>query len=752
MTEERKDEKTEPAQTALPVEDGVKIALEAALLALENTPHWASHTILCILKTAVEKLRYYITKGEGGIDWKHPFVQLEYDLKPVKDEDVEKIKKRRWSGKNIEGMTQEDISALGKTFLDSVPIHIFKELTRSVIILPGDGGYNTKIAFIPGSDVEKEIADLPETEQEAKLIKLSAGWKLPDLKISGMADTPDGKRIFKFNLSFVIRPLHYYPEKRRAFYPIQVGLDFKEGDPAAWPEENREIFWTGLFKIIDDLSVPFLKELKDKDEEPAIIPEPDRAAAIRGTTFPVAAGFAPMHKVAERNPSGLLQYPEEYKKFHEQRTPLNWAVGLALFSVTSEKTPGDYQEISIKELEDRVFCLTSRNAQSRGDYKPDILAEVIKLHTVKNAFVRYDWEKKGRAWYRNIVLDSSYAIPNLGLVYLDKRGRRTLPSDPVHRDETLPLEVKGRRAYTPDGRNIKALPKDRYKLDRISWRWNPTFADDLKAAASLDAKNNIRRDAGGKILRGGFNIRIAVDIFKALFRLRAERAFLAHDLLILLSHDIYKPPKQSTAAGRNIIEREANRLFDLLGLEADLNHPERREEAVAGAIFRLKEKDIAALLPGSDERPRIDSNPQRRKGLYYRLVRSPAYTPKAALVTKEEAIELETAAVEDAAPILPPALPGPKAAQAVLPGMELPAAAPIPAGADIRAARDVAGVNLRDFAEAMKGPSFKTWSMIETGQRSASTGRIPEAVWQRVRNFIAQHKPKAWTKGEMKEP
>ena len=60
-----------------------------------------------------------------------------------------------------------------------------------------------------------------------------------------------------------------------------------------------------------------------------------------------------------------------------------------------------------------------------------------------------------------------------------------------------------------------------------------------------------------------------------------------------------------------------------------------------------------------------------------------------------------------------------------------------------KAAREAAGMNLRRFAEAMDGPSFKTWSMIETGQRSASAGRIPEDVWKRVRDFIAQHKPEA---------
>ena len=84
-----------------------------------------------------------------------------------------------------------------------------------------------------------------------------------------------------------------------------------------------------------------------------------------------------------------------------------------------------------------------------------------------------------------------------------------------------------------------------------------------------------------------------------------------------------------------------------------------------------------------------------------------------------------------------------------------PPAQPIPDGSVIRAAREAAGLNLRDFARRMDGrdavlhgkeapkPSFKTWSLIETGQRTERSGRIPEAVWNRVRDFVAQHGPKA---------
>jgi hypothetical protein len=698
--------------------------------------------LFLLMRAAVNHLRRRIKADDTpGISWRNPFAQLEYTVGTPSD-----------IGECPEKLTEAEAAALWHRLFKTLPRTALHIWTRDVLIHKiepyTENGRLVNCQVILPPRLKTIAEGWSESEREARLKESAAGHtfpgdsNLPGLGGTGEADTPAGRQAYAFELVFTIQPLTITVKGDRAFFPVIAGLKFTEGDPAAWSsDEDRDAIFEKILKGIDDLDArvgPYL----DKREAAGKPAEPDHVRAVRPEDFAVAASFVPMHKLAERNRSGLSLFPEERGRFYELRTPLNWAVGLALFSVTSEKVPEGWQEVTRDELQDRVFCLTERDAPSRGDHWPDILAEVIKLHSEKNASARYNWEKRGRAWYRTVALESSYAIPNIELVYLDKKGHRVRPADPAFRDIAFPLEVKGRRVYAPDGKDIKALPKDRFTLDRIRWRWNPTFADDLKAEAALDAKGNVKKDAGGRVLRGGFNIRVAVHIFKALFRLRSEKAYTAHDLLVLLAHDIYKPPKQSTAAGRNMIEREADRLFDLLGLKADPNHPERREDAVAAAVFRLKQKDIAALLPGSDERPRTDPNPQRRKGPYYRLVRSPAYAPKAALVTKEEAAELKAEEVEAAAPVLPPALPGPKVEQSVLPGMELPAAAPIPAGADIRAAREAAGVNLRDFARDMKGPGIAIWSRYETGN-PVRVENIKPDTWQRVRDFITKHGPKA---------
>lgn len=460
--------------------------------------------------------------------------------------------------------------------------------------------------------------------------------------------------------------------------------------------------------------------------------------------FTIAAGFIPMHKLAQRNRSGLPLYPEESRTFHALRTPLNVATGLALFRFTSPDRPGDWQEVTMNALTDQVYCLTERGAPRRGDQAPDVLTEVVKLFTEVIAVVAPRFEKCGHLWKSRVDLLFFRVIAELGLSYIDKKtGRLVRADDPsVPKDAVAPLVVKGRRVFTPDGKDIKSLIGDRYQLESIRWHWTPSIVDDLLATPTLDEKGKVKRDRSGRALRGGFNIKVIIRIFDALFRLRSEKAYIAHDLLVLLATDIYKPPKQNTTgrdAGkqRNIVEREADRLFDLLGMEDDPKHPGRREEAVAGAIYRLKQPDIGALLAGSDESPRTDPNPNRRKRTYYRLIRSALYTPPG-ILTKDEAAALEAKEARIEPLVLPE--PKPKDDQPILPGI-MEDAPPIPPGADIRTAREAAGVNLREFALMMGGPAFKTWSNYETG-KPIRVGSISPEVWQRVRDFILQQEVK----------
>jgi len=107
-----------------------------------------------------------------------------------------------------------------------------------------------------------------------------------------------------------------------------------------------------------------------------------------------------------------------------------------------------------------------------------------------------------------------------------------------------------------------------------------------------------------------------------------------------------------------------------------------------------------------------------------------------ALVPEDEAKEIEDELVKQAeAEEAARSQPQPTKDQLVLPGL-IEDAQPIPSGPDIRAARDAAGLTIRDFANMIQGPKYATWSNYETGKPIRVKSISPE-VWQRVRDFIA---------------
>ncbi|MFY9388673.1 MAG: helix-turn-helix transcriptional regulator [Smithellaceae bacterium] len=468
-----------------------------------------------------------------------------------------------------------------------------------------------------------------------------------------------------------------------------------------------------------------------------VVPEAKEGAVavpILDGSFNIAGGYA-------RPIFGLSKLKKDLPlllEFHEPQTPLNWAVGLAMFSLTNEDKvrSGDWQEATIRDIEDRVYCLTETDAPRHGQHREDILAEVVKLHTKKNWYYEIETVQVGRAWTKRATIGSQYAIPEIQFIFLDtKTGKRVFPSDPSIRALLIPLEVKGRRVKKPDGKDILSLPKGRWELESIRWRWVQSFNDDLSLTPALvesgKRKGLPKKTTTGKTIRKGYLIRVADNVFHALGRLRSEGrgSLYACRLLIMLASNLNKTEDGVFA----------DRVFRMLGIPEDYQKRthEKPEELVARAVLRLKERDVRALLAGSDEYPRTDQNPDRRKRPYYCFKRSPEYTPRTGIVSKEDALAIE--AEYEAAPE-PLALPDLKtrADQIALPGI-MEDAPPIPSGSSIRAAREAAGLTLRRFAEVIGGPSFKTWSMIETGQRSESAGRIKPEVWKRVRDFISQH-------------
>jgi len=476
-----------------------------------------------------------------------------------------------------------------------------------------------------------------------------------------------------------------------------------------------------------------------------IVPEAKEGAVavpILDGSFNIAGGYA-------RPIFGLSKLKKDLPlllEFHEPQTPLNWAVGLAMFSLTNEDKvrSGDWQEAKIRDIEDRVYCLTETDAPRHGQHREDILAEVVKLHTKKNWYYEIKTVQVGRAWTKRATIGSQYAIPEIQFIFLDtKTGKRAFTSDPSIRALLIPLEVKGRRSVKPDGKDILSLPKTKrrkgekaeigWELESIRWRWVQSFNDDLSLTPALVESGrrkglSMKTTTGKSIRKSQGVVKVTNNVFHAMVRLRAEGrgSLYACRLLMMLANNLNKTEDGVFA----------DRVFRMLGIPEDYQSRthEKPEDLVARAVLRLKERDVRALLAGSDEYPRTDSNPDRRKRPYYCFKRSPEYTPRTGIVSKEDALAIE--AEYEAAPE-PLALPDLKtrADQIALPGI-MEDAPPIPSGADIRAAREAAGLTLRTFAEDIKGGSHNTWAKYERGEPIRLKSISPE-VWQRVRDFIA---------------
>lgn len=480
------------------------------------------------------------------------------------------------------------------------------------------------------------------------------------------------------------------------------------------------------------------------------VPEPAPGTAlvpIRADLFPVAGGYVrPIFKLSKKPGDFPL-----LKQFHERQTPLNWAVGLAMFSLTDldQVESGGWQEVTVADLSDLVFCLTERGAPRRGDHRTDILAEVIKLHTTRNWYYELYEVKAGKAWTKRVRIGSRYPVPELEIDYLDREtGKRVSPTDYAVRAlaKGVTLEVKGRRAIKPDGSNIPALPADRFRPDFIRWRWAQSFNEDLLRHPALIEKGKQKglpkKTTRGKTIRKGYPIYIAGKVISALQKLRSEgRSEYACRLLVALAHDVNR-----------LQEWKADRVFRMLGILAGHKKP---EDLVAAAVIRLKQPDIAALRPGSDDLPRTDPNPDRRRSPYYRFIRSPDYIPPIGITSRKEAEIIEAEYAITPKPAEPEEETKPKEKQEDLPGLDLPPEPIRPTGTEIRTAREAAGINLRDFARIIDGreavlnkkvepprPNIATWSRYERGEK-IRTGSIPEDTWKRVEDFLKEHQPPA---------
>ena len=710
--------------------------------------------VLDLFKGAVESLRGHIEKGRvPGINWKNPFAQLDYEAAaPAEIAGGEELLDKAAALDRLTAIFQE---------LRKPPvIHtgVMLELTREVYVLVREDG--TALVHLPPA-LDKEVAALPEADREGRLAELGAGFKFEPPHLAGTVDAPGGKEDFAADLVFGIRPLTVIEKTSRAFFPILVGLDFKQGDPAAWSEEDRGTLWEAILAQLDALAAPYLEALKGADRLP--IPRSGRAVPIRAEYFHAPGRLFDTPRHAAVHSDTLPEIGRWYLQ-----TAFNRTVGMAAAALTRTESRDailGWQSATVEEVADLVFCRTEvGTSPSYGQNREDILKAFEALRAIPVPIVQIDWKQVGTdrnpRWIKEYKLRVASLLQSYGAVFIERKtGKKVLATDPARKRDLVKGKADRRKTtkalvtQNPADGILQSFPPDRYKLTGFEWRWNTDIAEDfICPKVALDAKRRPRlKLTGGRHIEGSRFINLNRRYFAVQKHLRDSGSKYAPRLLDLIVSE--KTHIVTRGKGAVWIEISADKIVKGLDLWTEYqNRPKHvLEDHVAPAVMALIHEKV--MLPESGLVPQTDKNPDRRKTPFFRWKVAELWST-VALVPPEEAKEVEDEIVAEAeaaeAALADPAGARKTAGQAVLPGLEeLPAPA-IPTGQEIRAARKASGLTLRSFADAMSGPDFSTWSRYESGKPIRTT-KIAADTWKRVNDFIEKNRPKTASEGGLPE-
>ncbi len=753
MTEGRHDGKKDAGEDPAPKPGKTYSAEEVADITAgflsEEYPKMVPVGVLDLLRGAVETLRTYIRTGKGGITWKNPFAQLDYEV-PAPDFVVEgEAEADADEGLEIPELTREAALDLSKKIVQeltspaSLHRYVMSLVTKEAAVLANEDGTTTILVQ------EDHVPDIPEADRDAYMEKLSEGFRFPPLGIKGTLDRPEGKTPFAGALVFGICPLTIVAHTGRAFYPVMVGLHFTEGNPDTWTEEERETLWKKILAVLDTMSERYLKEIEDIPARPSV-PKPDRAVTVRPDFFHAPGRLFDTPRHASKREETL---PEINRWFLQ--SAFNRTVGMAAAALTRTDTRDailDWQSATVDEVADLVFCRSEEGSPSHGWQRQDILKAFEALRAIPVPIVQIDWKQIGTGrnprWIKEYKLRVASLLQSYGAVFVDKEtGKEVFGADPAQKRKKIKGKPDRKKttkelvAQNPADGIMESFPPDRFTLTRFEWRWNTDIAEDfICPQVALDRKNRPRlKLKGGRHIEGSRFINLNRRYFAVQKHLREAGSKYAPRLLDLIVSE--KTHITSRGRGAVWIEIQADKVIKGLGLWEEYQERPKHvlEEHVAAAVMALIHEKV--MLPESGLIPQPSKNPDRRKAPFYRWKVAELWST-VALVPPEEAKEVEEVIIAEAEAAEAAGRPGPRpkttVEDAVLPGMEEPPGKPIPDGSVIRAAREAAGLNLRRFAEAMAGPDFSTWSRYESG-KPIRVGSIPEAVWDRVRNFVEKN-------------
>jgi len=220
-------------------------------------PKWAAITYLQILRDALENLKRLVEDPEEKeITWELPGAELAYPIK-ANWEEAEPYYF------DVKAEDLEDADGVSKLLGDGLEIckrlYALRKATREILIIKKGGKYFYKVP----QALQNRLDKLPPEKQVARIEKIlkpvSRITRLPAIGIKG-----EGKA-GRARLVYGIGPAFIDVDKKEAYYPIAIGLEFKGIKPKdlgpGLVSELLDGLLKELGKIIPPEDLSFVKDL-----------------------------------------------------------------------------------------------------------------------------------------------------------------------------------------------------------------------------------------------------------------------------------------------------------------------------------------------------------------------------------------------------------------------------------------------------------------------------------------------------------
>jgi len=271
-------------QRALLVMTAIEKGTEEYLRDFESRhPRLFGEAMVSLARYTFESLRARLEDPEEeAVTWREPFLEVRFPVAFHQDDGPIPLTMEE-PGVSVSDFTDENWRRLRKSALDGTEDPLFtgalaqfselifhaRELAFFATVTHGTAFFKEGEEYTAHA-LKNWAPDPPEgaspEELQAAFEKLCQPFVLSGpppgegFRLSGTVD----EKPFTGSVVFEVHPLVVDVNEEEAFYPVIGGLvlEGEGGDPSAWSEEDRGVFWTALFEEMDKLA----ESLRSGDE------------------------------------------------------------------------------------------------------------------------------------------------------------------------------------------------------------------------------------------------------------------------------------------------------------------------------------------------------------------------------------------------------------------------------------------------------------------------------------------------------